>query len=82
MWILKPEMKDRYGTASNLNVYINGEIKQYKELYPKGRMYFNDLGEQFKYIYIPNSIDKQMVLQALVDVQRTKKVDTEDLEEM
>ena len=44
-------------------------------------MYFNDLWEQFKYIFIPNVIDKNKVLQALVKVQRTKKVDVEDLEE-
>lgn len=82
VWILKPEMKDRYGPASDLNVYINGDIKQYKELYPQGRMYFNDLGEQFKYIYIPKCIDKNKVLETLVDVQWSKKVDTEDLEEV
>lgn len=80
VWILEPEMKDRFGSASNLNVYIDGDVKQYKELYPKGRMYFNDLGEQFKYIYIPVGIDKKKVLQALVDIQRSKKVDVEDLE--
>ena len=65
--------------ASNLNVYIGGDVKQYNELYPRGRMYFNDLGEQFN--FIPNVIDKNKVLQALVKVQRTKKVDVEDLEE-
>ena len=81
VWLLRPEMKDRFGSASNLNVYIGGDVKQYNELYPRGRMYFNDLGEQFKYIFIPNVIDKNKVLQALVKVQRTKKVDVEDLEE-
>ena len=66
--------------ASNLNVYIDGDVKQYNELYPRGRMYFNDLGEQFMYIFIPNGMDKNKVLQALVKAQRTQKVDVEDLE--
>lgn len=81
VWILKPEMKDRFGSASNLNIYIHEDVKQYKELYPKGRMYFNDLGEQFKYIYIPKRLDKKKVLEALVKVQKTKKVDVDNLEE-
>lgn len=78
VWILEPEMKDRFGSASNLNIYIDGGIKQYKELYPKGRMYFNDLGEQFKYVYIPNGINKKDVLAALVEMQRSKKIVEED----
>jgi len=43
-------------------------------------MYFNDQGEQFMYIFIPNGMDKNKVLQALVKAQRTQKVDVEDLE--
>ena len=74
-------MKDRFGSASNLNIYIHEEVKQYKELYPQGRMYFNDLGEQFKYIYIPKRLDKKKVLEALVKVQKTKMVDEDNLEE-
>lgn len=66
--------------ASNLNVYIDGDVKQYNELYPRGRMYFNDQGEQLMYIFIPNGMDKNKVLQALVKAQRTQKVDVEDLE--
>lgn len=81
VWILQPEMKDRFGSASNLNIYIDKEVKQYKELYPKGRMYFNDLGEQFKYIYIPKKYNKKEVLKVLIEEQRTKKIDVEDWEE-
>ena len=43
-------------------------------------MYFNDQGEQFMYIFIPNGMDKNKVLHALVKAQRTQKVDVEDLE--
>jgi len=75
VWVLEPELKDRYGSAINLNIYINHKIKQYKELYPKGRMYFNDLGEQFKYIYIPKRIDKEQILQELVEIQKSKRLE-------
>jgi HD superfamily phosphohydrolase len=65
IWILEPKLKDRFGSTSELQIYIDGKIKKYEYLYPKGRMHFNDLGEQFKYIYIPMEIDKNTVLKSL-----------------
>lgn len=65
VWILEPKMKDRFSSASELLIYIDGKIKKYEYLYPNGRMHFNDLGEQFKYIYIPKELNKKDVLASL-----------------
>lgn len=75
VWILEPKMKDRFGSTSELQIYIDGKVKKYDELYPKGRMHFNDLGEQFKFIYIPKGLDKDVVLQALKEEQEKNKIE-------
>lgn len=74
VWILEPKMKDRFGSANELLIYINGKVKTYEYLYPKGRMHFNDLGEQFKYIFIPKKIKKENVLASLKEEQEKNKV--------
>lgn len=73
VWILEPKLKDRFGSTNELQIYIDGNVKKYEELYPQGRMHFNDLGEQFKFIYIPKTIDKAVVLKALKEEQAKNK---------
>ena len=68
-------MKDRFGSTSELQIYIDGKVKKYETLYPKGRMQFNDLGEQFKFIYIPKNIEKEVVIKALIEEQAKNKVE-------
>ena len=75
VWILEPKLKDRFGSTSELHIYIDGKVEKYEELYPKGRMHFNDLGEQFKFIYVPKTIDKSVVLKALKEEQAKNKVE-------
>lgn len=75
VWILEPKLKDRFGSTSELHIYIDGKVKKYEELYPKGRMHFNDLGEQFKFIYIPKTIDKTVVIKVLTEEQAKNKVE-------
>lgn len=73
VWILEPKLKDRFGSTSELQIYIDGKVKKYEELYPQGRMHFNDLGEQFKFIYIPKTIDRTVVIKALKEEQAKNK---------
>lgn len=75
VWILEPKLKDRFGSTSELQIYIDGKVKKYETLYPKGRMHFNDLGEQFKFIYIPKNIEKEVVIKALIEEQAKNKVE-------
>lgn len=73
VWFLEPKLKDRFGTTNDISIYIDGQIRQFKDLYPKGRMYFNDLGEQFKFVFVPKELDKNVVLKALKAMQNEKK---------
>lgn len=75
VWILEPKLKDRFGSSNELQIYIDGKVKKYEELYPKGRMHFNDLGEQFKFIYVPKTLDKAVVIKALKEEQEKNKVE-------
>lgn len=69
IWMLSAKLKDRYGDAKNVLIYIGGEIKKYEDLYPKGRLYFNDLKE-FKYLFVPKRLDKEGVLTTLIAEQK------------
>ena len=80
VWILEPKLKDRFGSTSELQIYIDGKVKKYEELYPQGRMHFNDLGEQFKFIYIPKTIDRTVVIKALKEEQAKNKFEPTGLQ--
>lgn len=82
VWILEPKLKDRFGSTNELQIFIDGKVKKYESLYPKGRMHFNDLGEQFKYIYIPKGIDKACVIKALKEEQEKNKVEPSFMAQM
>lgn len=73
VWILEPKLKDRFGSTSELKIVIDGKVRKYEDVYPNGRMHFNDLGEQFKFIYVPKSLDKAVVLGALKAEQKKNK---------
>lgn len=72
VWMLSHTFKDRYGDAKKVSIYIGGKIKKYEELYPKGRLSFNDL-EEFKYLFVPKSLDKEAVLKTLIEEQKKYK---------
>lgn len=62
IWIIKTNIKDRFGSSRELHIIIDDEIKEYEEVYPKGRMYFGDIGDQFKYIFVPRNLNKDEVI--------------------
>lgn len=69
VWMIKPVMKDRFISSKQLHIIINGEIKKYEEIYPKGRLYFNDIGDQFKFIFVPLHLSKENVIRKIAEKQ-------------
>lgn len=69
VWMLKPKIKDRFGSSRELHIIIDDEIKEYQEVYPKGRMHFSDIGDQFIFLFVPRELSKDEVIKKITEEQ-------------
>ena len=69
VWIIKTKIKDRFGSSRKLHIFIDDEIKDYEEVYPKGRMNFGDIGDQFKFVFVPCELNKDEVIKKIAEEQ-------------
>jgi len=69
VWIVQTRIKDRFRSTRELHIIIDDEIKGYEEVYPKGRMHFGDIGDQFKFVFVPKSLSREEVVKKLAAEQ-------------
>lgn len=61
VWILDAQDKYKCHNASTINMFVNGEIKDYKDLFPNDKNSYKPDIQPFYYVYIPRTMKNRDV---------------------
>lgn len=65
VWIEKATPKYKGNFARKVSLFVNDKVEMYESLFPKDIQSFEPIKNEFFYIYIPKSLDKDTVIKEL-----------------